>query len=111
MSRKGQTIAIDFDGVIHAYDRGWQDGEVYGEPVPGAFDAMRKLQEHGYNIVIYTCRSNVDGKVGQWLIDHIPGDMEIPEVVTNRKPIAIAYIDDRGIRFENNWPSIVKYFV
>src|SRR5690606_42044179 len=40
-----KTVAVDFDGVIHAYSRGWQDGSIYDEPVPGAVDGLRQLME------------------------------------------------------------------
>jgi len=33
----------------------------------------------------------------------------VVDAVSNLKPPAIAYIDDRGIRF-TNWADITKYF-
>ena len=29
------TIAVDFDGVIHNNSKGFHDGTVYGEPIDG----------------------------------------------------------------------------
>lgn len=37
------TVAVDFDGVIHTYRKGWHDGTIYDEPIPGAFDALQAL--------------------------------------------------------------------
>lgn len=37
------TIAIDFDGVLHTYQRGWSDGSIYGDLMPGAKEALDEL--------------------------------------------------------------------
>lgn len=108
-------VAVDFDGVVHAYSRGWLDGTIYDEPVPGALDGLRALLAD-YPVLIFTSR-NVP-QVATWLARHDfavstddgdfshdhPWDGRIWDVrgvllVTNRKLGAQAYIDDRGIRF------------
>ena len=40
-----QNLAIDFDGVIHNADKGWYDGTCYGEPIPGALEAIKELSK------------------------------------------------------------------
>ena len=32
--KEGHAVAFDFDGVIHRYSKGWQDGSIYDEPFP-----------------------------------------------------------------------------
>jgi hypothetical protein len=49
------TIAVDFDGVIHAYGKGWQGGEIYDKPVPGAIVSLRALLEE-HAVMIFTTR-------------------------------------------------------
>jgi hypothetical protein len=103
------TVAVDFDGVVHAYSKGWSDGTIYDEPLPGAFDALRSLMER-YAVFIFTTRDVAS--VADWISDHSgirTTNLEPPKfwngrnelLVTNRKYPAIAYIDDRGIRFES----------
>jgi hypothetical protein len=105
------TVAVDFDGVIHAYSKGWQDGAIYDDPVPGAFEALRALMDD-YAVVIHTSRDQY--QVEGWLaahgfscmIDNESGDPGFWNeqgvlLVSRRKYPAIAYIDDRGIRFES----------
>jgi hypothetical protein len=103
-----QTIAIDFDGVIHAYSRGWQDGTIYDEPVPMAFAAIEELRKK-YAIAIFTTRDV--RQVSEWLQNYglnVTTEWTPPFwrgvdsiLVTNVKPAAVAYIDDRAIRFFN----------
>lgn len=103
-----KTVAIDFDGVIHAYSRGWQDGSIYDEPVPGALDAIRALQAR---CAVFVHTSRYPGQVAEWLrchgIDAVSDaafvgefwDRQDEVLVTRRKLPAAAYIDDRAIRF------------
>ncbi len=136
-----KTIAIDFDGVIHAYSKGWHDGTIYDEPIPGAFEAIKAYMDQGYAVYILSTRKprqilkwfkahnhlgyhdamagpdypndwvQVYGydaeKIGWrtkfWNKDHVLG-------VTNRKLPAIAYIDDRAVKFDGKWdgPTLTR---
>lgn len=51
------TIAIDFDGVIHAYTKRWKDGTCYDKPVEGVFESIAKLFDLGYTVFIFSTRS------------------------------------------------------
>ncbi len=99
-----QTLAIDFDGVIHPYHPGWLDEGRYGEPIEGAKEALEKLLEK-YNVVIFTCRPSLGVYVWMRAYD-FPKDIHI----TNKKPRAIAYIDDRAIPFVK-WEYILNAFL
>lgn len=94
-----KTLAIDFDGVIHAYSKGWEDGSIYDVPVEGTRDALRELASR-YRLVVFTARENL-AEVQPWLVAH-ELDEFIAEV-TNHKPKAWAYLDDRGVRFSGSW--------
>lgn len=61
-----QTIAIDFDGVLHTYDRGWADGTIYGDFTPGAIEALVSLMRD-YAVFIHTTRN--PHQVARWIED------------------------------------------
>jgi hypothetical protein len=104
------TIAVDFDGVIHAYSKGWHDGTIYDEPVPGAVVALTKLMDD-YAVYVHTTRNAVE--VAAWLVKWTGLDVRVDYIldgptfwseqdkllVSNRKLPAVAYIDDRAIHF------------
>jgi 5'(3')-deoxyribonucleotidase len=99
-----KTIAVDFDNVIHDMNQGWKKGEIYGEQVDGSVEAIKKLQQFGYEVIVFTARVKLE-PVKEWL-----KEWNLKVKVTNQKPPAIAYIDDRAIRF-TNWPDILRYFI
>jgi len=110
-----KTIALDFDGVIHDAYKGWGDGTCYGEPLPGALEAIKSLSKK-YNIVIFTAKAKsdrplVNGKPGTLLVLEWLKKYEIDEYVssiTSDKPRAELYVDDNGYRFEN-WNDTVNF--
>ncbi len=105
-----RTLCIDFDGVLYPYEGDWDNGRITGDPMPGAVAALRKLYAAGYDLVVHTTRCNDPEQVAiirEWLEGH--GAPVIWQVTACKVP-AIAYIDDRAVRF-TNWPDIRKRFV
>ena len=116
-----QTIAVDFDGVLHSYDKGWEDGSIYGDWMPGAVAALSRLMQQ-YAVFIHTTRN--PRQVARWIERQSDYGIECTTrqprtwwgrrkpfwnqqgvlLVTDRKLAAVAYIDDRAVRFVN-WPD------
>lgn len=112
---KKLKIAVDFDGVLHAYSKGWNGGEIYDEPVEGTKAAMEKLKAAGHYLMIFSTRNNFvfrkkdepDQKIRmeEWLKKHeIPYD----KIWTAGKPMADIYLDDRAIQFKGNWQETLN---
>jgi hypothetical protein len=115
MSDFKPTICIDFDGVIHSYEKGWQSGVIYGTATPGFFEWLETVR-FKFKLVIYSSRSKTDEGVtamGLWLHEQRnkwiaaggqrhptePLEMEF----ANEKPAAWLTIDDRAICFKGDW--------
>lgn len=100
------NIGIDFDGVIHKNSKGYYDGTIYDKPIPGSKNALKKISKI-YRIIIHTAKAKPDrpiinGKTGtqlvwEWL--KLNGIAEYISDVTAEKPRAVAYIDDKAIKF------------
>jgi len=115
MSIKVKHIAIDFDGVICNYD-GHYDPYKFGEPNESVRYLLNGIKKLGYEIVIFTCRTN-----GQWenhdykkikiaiqeYLEHhnIPFDKIATQM--DGKVFATAYIDDKAITWPQNHDSLV----
>ncbi len=117
-----RRLAIDFDGTLCDFAYPW-----IGPIKPGALAALTLFRKLGFYIVIYSCRTcywdidifgGEDGVVGinakvaldmkAWLDENnVPYD-EIDDG-TKGKPTAEAYIDDKGVRYQENWPEIAAF--
>ena len=108
------NIGIDFDGVIHRSSKGFYDGTIYDEPIEGSYEALKKISEK-YKIIIFTAKAKPDrpligGKngvelVSDWLRKH--NMLQFVSDITSEKPRAVAYIDDKAIKFIN-WEKTVE---
>ena len=109
-----KQIAVDFDGVLHNFDKGWYDGTCYGEPIEGSLEALEELSEK-WNIVIFTAKGRpdrplVNGMTGielveEWLEKH--DVLQYIDYVTWEKPRAEYYIDDKAVRF-TTWDKALR---
>jgi hypothetical protein len=111
------TICVDFDGAIHSYERGWQDGAIYGHVVPGFFEWVERVRDH-FKLVIHSSRAKDEAGVvaivfwlhkqrDAWIATGGVRDPIKPlEIeVSAEKPPAWLTIDDRCIRFDGDWAA------
>jgi hypothetical protein len=87
-------IALDFDDVLMGPAR-LEAGYKMGRPLPGALEGVRALIGRGHTVVVHTVRGDRPEHVQEWL-----AYFDFPPLpVTNIKPRADVYVDNRAIRF------------
>lgn len=89
-----RRICVDLNGVLDTY-AGWQGQVTWHPPRAGARAFLRDLRARGFEIVVLTVRAPEAARA--WLTAHGLAD-HVAEV-TDRKPPAFAYIDDRALCF------------
>jgi len=102
-------IAVDFDGTVveHHYPK-------IGPLKPGAKEALHAFRKAGHKIIIWTCRAGAEEKaVRAFLVENdIPFDTVNNPIMGadlgTRKVYADLYIDDKGIRYDDNWADITR---
>jgi hypothetical protein len=110
-------LCIDMDGTIHAYSKGWQNGELYDDVTPGFFEWAETARDY-FKLVIYSSRSKTDEGViamDTWLHEQQiawvkSGSARYPwKPLTfefaHEKPAAWLTIDDRAICFRGDWSA------
>jgi len=115
-------LALDFDGVIHSYEKGWQDGEIYGKPTPGFFAWAAEAKIY-FTLVVFSSRSHSHKGIApmrDWMAvnlwDHQCElteqgkpklNLEIEDFdFPTHKPKAFLTIDDRALTFRGNWSEL-----
>ncbi|MGW7582775.1 hypothetical protein ACWGKU_29360 [Kitasatospora sp. NPDC054768] len=117
-SPASHAVGIDFDLTVVAHRNGWQDGRIYGDPIPGALDALRQLMACRSVFCVTARHRRYHPAVAAWFIRHgIPAVVdEDPDraywlgdgerlLVTNKKLGAALYIDDRALAFTGDWAA------
>jgi hypothetical protein len=94
------TICVDLDGVLNTFDE-WRGPDYFHPPRDGAREFLAGLHDSGYRIVVFTVRWHE--WVSAWLAEH--GLNRYVDEVTDRKPPAHAYIDDRAVCFRGDFAA------
>ena len=104
-----KKIAIDFDGVIHSYTSKWISPAIISDPpTVGAFNFIEKILED-YDVVIFSTRATANGRLAikKWLSKYGMSKSLISKIeITNIKPHAVIYLDDRAWQFNGAFPSV-----
>ena len=97
------VVCVDLDGVLNTFDE-WRGSEYFHPPRAGAAEFLRKLNNAGYRVVVFTVRYH--GWVEKWLAEH--GLAEQVSAVTDRKPPAHVYLDDRAVCFRGDFEQAFR---
>jgi hypothetical protein len=93
-------VCVDFNGVLDSYS-GWRGPAHFDPPRPGARGFLEQLVARGYAIVIHTTRYPDD--VWRWL--HEFELAALVQEVTDRKPAAHVFVDDRAVCFRGDFDA------
>ena len=96
-------VCVDFDKTI-AHEAKYP---AIGEPIEGAKESLAKLQDLGYNVIIYSCRGDSDEGIElitKWLDEH---DMPYDSIFSGDKPFFKYVIDDKAIHFDS-WDKVMQ---
>ena len=103
-----RNVCVDFDETIAV--------RVFGTVIPanGVIEAFERLRANGYKVIVHSARAweRFDDRAER--VDEMRKQLDSWGVPYNEiwvgagKPVAKAYVDDRAIRFDNNWDVIVE---
>ncbi len=96
-------IIIDLDGTICSEERTYSRSLAVLKPM--AKETINQLYDAGHTIIIYSARTWMEFEMTtHWL--HANG-IKYHQLIMG-KPIGDVWIDDRAIRFKDNWQEIAN---
>ena len=98
-----RIVCVDLNGVLDDY-QGWRGPKHFDGPRAGAREFLEALVNRGYGVVVFTTRYAPD--VWQWLRDYQLDSFIID--VTDRKPPAHVFVDDRAVCFRGDFGSTLR---
>ena len=123
-----KTIAFDFDGVIHKYTKGWQDGSIYDELDMAMIDLIQKILDRGHSVFIMSTRKSKQIKnhfdslnnypapdlitfkyqvIPWWHFSIFWNKKGVVGITRSKKAFSIL-IDDRAFRYQGNFSAMEK---
>lgn len=103
-----KTVVFDFDGVIHSYVSGWKGNTCIPDPpVDGITEAIRKIREDGYRVVVVSARCRDKDGIAAVKNYLAANGVEVDDVMAE-KPPAMCYIDDRALKFNGHADDLLQ---
>ena len=96
------VVCVDLDGVLNT-DDGWRGPDFFHGLRPGAQEFLERLNALGYRVVVFTVRWAP--QVSEWLSSS--GVSALVSEVTDIKPPAHVYVDDRAICFRGDFRTVL----
>ena len=99
-----KAVSVDFDDTIVEKEK----FPAIGPEKSGAREALEKLQNAGWKIIIFSVRGNTpEGtkQLQEWLDDN---EFPYDEIWAGPKPKALFDVDDRAIQFQDNWDEVAS---
>ena len=108
-----RRVTLDFDGVLNTQRTQAEDDDpaapIPDPPTAGAREAVAQLRAMGFQVVVHSARTSeapraLDAREA-WLTEH---DIHVDAVVREKLPSDL-YVDDKGFRFEGDWPAVISF--
>ena len=100
-----QRLCIDFDGVI--YNNKYKDNRIDldNPPIDGSIDFCKRVGGR-FKLLVNSARCE-DAEQRERIAEYLK-HWGISAIVTEHKPTAHYYIDDRAVVFSGDWDSVSK---